>query len=52
MHDPFLGGVGGWLEVGVKNLGDEVGFLSDRFFRADTESGISFLSFRLHQLLN
>ena len=51
MHDPFLGG-GGWLEGGVKILEDELGVLSDRFFRADFVSGVSFFSFGLHQLLN
>ena len=47
-----FGGVGGWLEGGVKILGDEIEVLSDSFFRADSESGISFFSFGLHQLLD
>ena len=52
MHDPFWGG---WRLVGrggVKILGYEIEVLPDRFFRADSESGISFFSFGLYQLLD
>ena len=49
---PVFGGSEAGKKGEVKNLGDEVGDLSYRFFRAATESGISFLSFGLHQLLN